>query len=76
MDKQTEISRIILDEAKRQFYSGQISFQEYEKILILLYDRLSDIEQDLTKKNYIIKVFSEPFRQNVLETINFSLAMN
>lgn len=76
MDRQTEISRIILDEAKRQFYSGEISFKEYEETLTVLYNRLSDIEHDITKKNYILKVFSAPFRSNVLETINFSLAMN
>lgn len=76
MDNQTQIAKIILDEAKRQFYSKEISLEEYQDTLAVLYDRLTDIEQDTTKKNYILKVFSNPFRANVLETLNFSLAMN
>lgn len=76
MDKQTQIGKLILDEAKRQFYSKEISLEEYEKTLTLLYHSLSEIEQDLAKKNYIMKVFENPFRKSVLETINFSLAMN
>lgn len=76
MDNQTQIAKIILDEAKRQFYSNEISLEEYQDTLAVLYDRLTDIEQDTTKKNYILKVFSNPFRANVLETLNFSLAMN
>jgi len=76
MDNQTQIAKIILDEAKRQFYSKEISLEEYQDTLAILYDRLTEIEQDSTKKRYILKVFSNPFRGNILETLNFSLAMN
>jgi hypothetical protein len=76
MDHHTELSKIILYEAKRQYYAGEIAFKEYEQILTLLYYKLSNIECDMAKKKYIMKVFSMPFRVNLLETINYSLSMN
>lgn len=77
MDKQTELSAIILREAKRQYYSGEIALAEYEEILHLIYNRLSDIENSLVRKEHVLKAFSNNgFKIKLIDTINFSLAMN
>lgn len=77
MDKATEISGIFLREAKRQFHAGEISFAEYEEILSLIYNKLTDIETGMQKKNYVLETFaSSNFKINLIDTINITLAMN
>lgn len=77
MDKQTELSAVILNEAKRQYYSGEIEFSEYEEILHLIYNRLCDIENSLVRKDHLLKTFSNAdFKIKLIDTINITLAMN
>lgn len=77
MDKVTKLSALMFQEAKRQFRAGEITPCEYEETLILLYEKLSDIEHCYTRKNYVLGVFrKEESRVNLLQTINFAMSLN
>ena len=77
MDKKTEIAAIILREAKHQYYSGQINIAEYDKILTVLYNNLTDLEDNQTRKNYIFQAINIPnCKIKLLDTLNLSLSLN
>ena len=77
MDKRTEISAIVLQEAKRQYYAEEIDSAEYEEILYLIYDRLTEVENNLLRKDYLLnKISNIKFKLNLKDTINFSLSLN
>lgn len=75
MDKITHISKLFLQEAKAQYRAGEISLQEYEEILVLIYEKLSDIEGDCNKKEFVLKTFKTS-KINLKSTITFALALN
>lgn len=77
MDKKTEISAIVLREAKKQFYSKEIDIEEYQEILTFLYDNLTDLEEDFHKKSFLSVSFRKPnFKIKLLDTLQIALAMN
>lgn len=77
MRKETQISKMLFDEAKRQYYSGEISLQEYNEILELIFNKLSVIENNQSSREYILKFLgTQNFKVNLKDTINYSLSMN
>lgn len=77
MDNETKLASLLFKQAKNQYKEKIIDRYEYEEILTLIYDNLSNLEENANKKNYLIQTFS-PANKNLklIDTINFTLALN
>lgn len=77
MNEVNTLSKQLLDEAKRQFYSGQISHDEYYETLYLIFERLTEIENYPIRKEYLLNTFrNKGFQFNVKDVLNYSIGLN
>lgn len=77
MRVETEVSKILFQEAKRQFYSGEISLKDYNEALELIFNKLSELERNWSSRDFILNNIGTPdFKMNIKDTINYSLSMN
>lgn len=74
--KITDTTRILRN-CKRLFRSGEMTKEQYQATLIMLFDNVSIIEQKSTDVEFIIHFLNNKAKENpILENLNFSFCMN
>ncbi|WP_418124306.1 hypothetical protein ACNFU2_06650 [Chryseobacterium sp. PTM-20240506] len=76
--KQIDICEKLYEIAKKQFYEGKISRQEYLETLFFVKMKIKELKVGFNELDFICKSVSDrPILEiNIKETVNFVLAMN
>lgn len=70
------LSRMMYNHAKTQFYAGDISQEEYLETLKMIYKNLNIIENDDKKNEFVIKSLLDMRKISVKNTIQLALSLN